>query len=98
MMTLNDIPFRRVAALNTLLDACARHNVAIEQVTVHLNGPRVTFVGFHGDAVLNDWSYGNTHDLWETMGFPWDTEQGDEVSVHDAETLASLLGALIAGD
>ena len=98
MITLKDIPFRRVAALAALLDAYARHNVAIEQVTVYLNGPCVTFVGLQGDAVLNDWSYSNTHGLWETIGFPWDTEQGDDVSVHDAETLASLLSALIAGD
>lgn len=97
MMNLADVSFRRILALAALLDACARHNVVIERVTVHLNGPRVTFVGLPGDAVLNDWSEGSEEGLWETMGFPWDTEQGDEVSVHDTETLATLLSNLLRG-
>lgn len=92
---LKDIPVKRVYSLAILMGYCAKENITLSRVSIHMNGFRVEFEGFHGDAILHDYSYGCNSNAWETIGFPWDY---DDVSVHDPCELARLLGALKRGE
>ena len=85
----------RTLALANLLTACEKHNVEVKEVFYYQNGFQVMFEGTEGDAILHDGSYGKDFCMWETYKFPWDY---DDVSVHDAETLAKMIGALQRGE
>lgn len=84
-----------VNGLIALVEACAENGVKITEIRYYMNGFRVLFDVEGGDAILHDGSYGRHSGEWETIGFPWD---GDDVSVHDAATLARLLAALKNGE
>ncbi len=90
-----NIPVDRVYSLTRLVSACEKNNVGLENVVFFQNGFQVLFEDMPGDAVLHDYSYGNKACMWETIGFPWDCS---DVSVHEAETLAKMLGALKTGN
>ena len=100
-----------INSLVDLINACRKYGVKINTVQAFQNGWKITFEGFKGDAICHDNSYGSPcyggiiddtiHDndwtrsgAWETIGFPWDA---DDVSVHDAETLAHMIAALRDG-
>ena len=83
-----EIPMDRVFALVDLVNECLDNDVQIKKVIHFQNGFSVVFEGMDGDAVLHDNSYGNRFCEWETIGMPWD---GDDVSVHDTETLVKML-------
>lgn len=91
-VTLN---LERTMALAYLLTECEKQNVRVKEVASFQNGFQVLFEDVKGDAILHDGSYGRDFCMWETYGFPWD---GDDVSVHDDETLAKLVGALQRGE
>ena len=84
--TLVDIA--RLHSLFNLMSLCKEKNVGITRIVVYMHGFVVTFEDWDGDAILHDGSYENEKYKWETIGFPWD---GEDVSVHSAEELASLL-------
>lgn len=102
-----------VNTLTDFILACRENKVEIKQVQFFQNGWQVTFSGCeHGDAICHDGSYGSPcygavldeslhsndwtkRGRWETIGFPWD---GDDVSVHDSETLAKMIAAYQKGD
>lgn len=87
--TAHSVNIGRVLALAELLNECARLKVEIEEVGAFQNGYIVCFKGHeNADAILHDNSYGHNVNMWETMGFPWDD---DDVSVHDAKSLARLV-------
>ena len=78
----------RVESLYQLMRACDTLMVRIRDIQYFMNGFRVTFEDWKGDAILHDGSYGHGSYEWETINFPWD--EGD-VSVHSAKDLAFLL-------
>lgn len=99
------------AYINSLVDLvniCRELDVKLDTVQAFQNGWRVTFVGFEGDAICHDASYGSpcyggilddtvhTND-WSRSGL-WETIDfpwdNDDVSVHDAETLVHMIAAL----
>ena len=90
MMTRKDceLDITRVYALCKLVNLCKEKNIEITHVDAYMHGFIVVFENWSGDAILHDGSYQNTKYKWETIGFPWD---GEDVSVHSAEELASLL-------
>lgn len=90
-----DIDMERVKSLHTLMTACEAEGVEITHVYYFQNGFQVLFKDIAGDAILHDGSYANHWGYWETIGMPWD--YGD-VSTHDSEDLASMLGKLIRGE
>lgn len=110
--TLQQVDGAYVNSLVDLVNACRAQNVDINEVRLYQNGWHVTFKGHeHADAICHDGSYGSPcymaeylgegHDndwsrsgKWETIGFPWDN---NDVSVHDAETLAQMIHALNCG-
>lgn len=83
------LDLKRVESLHNLMRACETLLVHIRSVQFYMNGFRVTFEDWKGDAILHDGSKNgrDTYD-WETVGFPWD---GDDVSVHSPVELAFLL-------
>ena len=99
-----------VNSLVELVNNCRVVGVKINTVQTFLNGWRVTFEDFEGDAICHDRSYGSpcspngafvnpdndwyASGMWETIGFPWDN---DDVSVHTAFELADLLYELKEG-
>lgn len=83
-----------VEALVELVNACRALDVNIEKVQTYLNGWRIQFENFDGDAVCHEGSYGNVTKEWETIGFPWDY---DDVSTHTASELAFYLACLKEG-
>lgn len=90
-----DINLNRLHALNNLCNYSEKYGVGIKKVRYFMNGFQVLFDGFEGDAILHDGSYGRESCDWETLGFPWD---GNDVSVHTAHQLASMLAALKRGE
>lgn len=80
-----------INALVDLVNACRRLDVKLDKVQHLFNGWRVTFKGYSGDAICHDGSYDSQFGYWESIGFPWD---GDDVSVHDADTLVAFIAAL----
>lgn len=99
-----------VNSLVELVNACKKYGTKIDTVYHVLNGWRVTFNGFNGDAICHDGSYGSPNygslfeqkpndwtksGPWETIDFPWD--YGD-VSVHTAEWLAKSIKKLSDGE
>lgn len=93
-----DIDLNRLHALISLCNYCEKYGVSIKKVKYFMNGFQVLFDGFEGDAILHDGSYGRESCDWETMGFSWDTWDGDCVSVHNTHQLASMLAALKRGE
>lgn len=89
-----EIPLERVYALTKLVSLCEKYNVEISKILVFQHGFSVVFKDMRGDAILHDGSYGRLGCDWETIGMPWD---GDDVSVHDAETLVRMLDAVLDG-
>lgn len=90
-----EIELDRVLSLTKLLTACEKEGVEIAKVLYFQNGFQVLFKDIEGDAILHDHSYAKNWGYWETMGMPWD--YGD-VSTHDPEELASMLGKLRRGE
>lgn len=87
--TAYKIDVNRTIRLVLLLAECERLGVEIKEVGMMQNGYVVTFKGHeNADAILHDNSFRNETNEWETMGFPWDN---DDVSTHDAKTLARLI-------
>ena len=86
-----DLDVERTKSLSDLLFYCKLENVEINKVRLYKQGYLVEFKGVPGNAILHNGSYGKTSYLWETMEMPWDNK---DVSVHSAEVLAHLLGAL----
>ena len=101
-----------VNSLVNLVNACREHNVKIDKVAYYQHGWVVTFEGYDGDAICHSGSYGspcpmglyspeverndwNSTGRWETIRFPWD---GEDVSVHNAYTLATMIAALNRGE
>ena len=82
------LDLKRVESLHDLMRMCNVLQVRIHSVQFYMNGFRVTFENWEGDAILHDGSYGRNSYDWETIGFPWD---GDDISVHSPAELASLL-------
>lgn len=78
----------RVESLYQLMRACDTMMVRIRDIQFYMNGFRVTFEDWKGDAILHDESYMCDSYVWETIGFPWD---GDDESVHSPVELAFLL-------
>ena len=87
----NDINLTYINALADLVAACKKYDVEITTVKYFMNGFLVLFEVEGGDAFIHDGAYGRMTGEWETIGFPWDY---DDVSCHDAETLAQLLAQL----
>lgn len=90
-----ELNVERVCALSELVSACKKEDVKITKAYFYQNGFQVQFEDIPGDAILHDGSYGKIWCHFETIGMPWDN---DDVSVHDPETLAKLLGALKRGE
>ena len=98
-----------INALVELVTACKKYDVKIDSVMSKLGGWIVTFVGYEGDAICHDSSYGSPNygrfgkksndwsksGPWETYEFPWDN--GD-VSVHSAEWIAKSIHRLDKGE
>ena len=118
-MTNNEIAFTRqevdAAYVNSLVDlinACRKHNVAIDRVIYYQHGWGVTFEGYpNADAICHSGShgspcYGGLYDPsredndWNNCG-SWETIgfpwDGIDVSVHTAEQLALMICALNNG-
>lgn len=110
--TCKPIDAAYINSLVNLVNACRECRVEIDKVGHYMNGWHVTFVGHDGDAICHDGSYGSPcymagyldkgHDndwsrvgRWETIGFPWDY---DDVSVHSAYELATMIRALNDGE
>lgn len=89
------LDLKRVESLHNLMRACETLLVHIRDIQLYMNGFRVTFEDWEGDAILHDWSYGHENYDWETINFPWDE---DDVSVHSAKDLAFLLHTYKYGD
>lgn len=100
-----------INSLVNLVNACRAVNVPIHKVETYQNGWRVEFLGFTGDAVCHDGSYGNPihnryfeknkhHNDWSEEG-KWETIgfpwDYEDVSVHTAGELASFLAILRQG-
>lgn len=85
----------RVESLYQLMRACDTLIVRVRDIQYFMNGFRVTFEDWKGDAILHDGSYGHGAYEWETIGFPWD---GDDVSVHSPKDLAFLLHSYKYGE
>lgn len=90
-----EIELDRVLSLTKLLTTCEKEGVEIAKVLYFQNGFQVLFKDIKGDAILHDHSYAKNWGYWETIGMPWD--YGD-VSTHDPEELASMLGKLRRGE
>ena len=102
-----------INSLVDLVNACRAEGVELDTVSHFQSGWHVTFKGFDGaDAICHDHSHGSPNYMnaflgnenpndwsrtgeWETIGFPWDD---DDVSVHDATTLAHMLKRLSTGE
>lgn len=93
--TRQEIDIGRVESLARLVAACQKNEVELQQVFLYQNGFQVLFKDLPGDAILHDGSYGRNQFDWETIGYPWD---GEDVSVHEPEELAGLLGKLKRGE
>lgn len=89
------LDIQRTFSLATLLNECDKNDVGVKEIFCYQNGFQVLFDGVNGDAILHDGSYGRNSLMWETYHFPWDY---DDVSVHDAKTLAKMIGALQRGE
>lgn len=101
-----------INSLVDLINACRKYSVEIDKVAYYQHGWVITFKGYpNADAICHNGSmgspcYGGLYDpevedndwnnsgRWETIGFPWD---GEDVSVHRAETLARMIHALDYG-
>lgn len=91
----NEVNEQYINGLNELLGWCYDCGVKISAIHYLLHGFQVFFKDIEGDAILHDGSYGNKRNHWETMGMPWDK---DDVSVHDAYTLAHMIESYIEGE
>jgi hypothetical protein len=96
MVNYSQIEFdpQRALSLATLVKQLESEGVEIYKVTFYMRGFMLTFKDILGGAVLHDCSYGQEYGMWETIGMPWD---GDDVSVHEPEELARMIGALKRG-
>ena len=90
-----DVPLDYAFALARLLTACQQEKVYVRKIVYFQHGFSVMFEGVQGDAVIHDNSYGHQFQEFETYRMPWDD---DDVSVHEPETLAKMLGALKRGE
>ena len=86
-----EMPVNWLESLTELVNLLKEEDVEIEKFISLNGGIQLKFKGLPGDAVIHSFSHGHEVGLWETYKMPWD--YGD-VSVHDSETLAKLLGAL----
>lgn len=89
-----ELDMTRANALADLLIACRANEVKIDKLLFVQDGYEITFEGVDGDAICHEHSYGRSAGLWESYKMPWDY---DDVSVHDAETLAKLVKAVQDG-
>ena len=78
----------KVTTLANLIHLCNIFNISVCDIFFIHNGFAITFENWDGDAVLHKYSMGNKHNMWETMGFPWDS---NDVSAHTTEELIRLL-------
>lgn len=92
---LYDVREQYINGLNELLGWCRELEIKVDSIRFLHHGFQVIFEGIEGDAILHDGSYSNKRNHWETMGMPWD---GDDVSVHDAYTLAHMIAAYLDGE
>lgn len=92
---LYDVREQYINGLNELLGWCHELEIKVDKIRFLHHGFQVLFEGMDGDAILHDGSYGNKRNHWETIGMPWDE---DDVSTHDAYTLAHMIAAYLDGE